>query len=100
MVKHIILWRLKESLTSEEKAEAKKNAKENLEALYGKIDGLLGITVNINGLESSNCDMMLDSSFESAEALAAYQKHPAHVAAANCFVRPFAEVRLCLDYEA
>ena len=43
MVKHIILWRLKESLTSEEKAEAKKNAKENLEALYGKIDGLLGI---------------------------------------------------------
>ena len=100
MVKHIILWRLKESLTNEEKAEAKKNAKENLEALMGNIDGLLSITVNIDPLESSNCDMMLDSSFEDEAALAGYQKHPMHVAAANNFVRPFAEVRLCMDYEA
>ena len=41
MVKHIILWKLKESLSENEKAQAKKNAKAALEALQGKIPGLL-----------------------------------------------------------
>jgi hypothetical protein len=42
---------------------------------------------------------MLDSLLESEEALKAYQTHPDHVAAANNFVRPFTEVRMCMDYE-
>lgn len=100
MVKHIILWKLKESLSDKEKAEAKKNAKAALEALEGKIPGLLSVSVAINGLASSNADMMLDTSFTDEEALKAYQVHPEHVAVANGYVRPFAEVRLCLDYEA
>ena len=100
MVKHIILWKLKESLSESEKAEAKKNAKAALEALEGKIPGLLSVSVAINGLSSSNADMMLDTSFESEEALKGYQIHPEHVAVANGYVRPFTEVRLCLDYEA
>lgn len=100
MVKHIILWKLKESLSESEKAEAKKNAKAALEALEGKIPGLLSVSVAINGLASSNADMMLDTSFENEESLKAYQVHPEHVAVANGFVRPFTELRLCLDYEA
>ncbi len=100
MVKHIILWKLKESLTEDEKAQAKKNAKEALEGLNGKIPGLLSVSVVIDGLASSNCDMMLDTSFENEEALKGYQVHPEHVAVANGFVRPFTEVRLCMDYEA
>ncbi len=100
MVKHIILWKLKESLTENEKAEAKKNAKAALEGLQGKIPGLLSVSVVINGLASSNADMMLDTSFENEDALKAYQAHPEHVAVANGFVRPFTELRLCLDYEA
>lgn len=99
MIKHVILWKLKE-MTDEEKVNVKANAKAALEALDGRIDGLVSIKVNTNGLPSSNCDMMLDSAFESADALAGYQKHPLHQAAANSFVRPFTEVRLCLDYEA
>ena len=43
---------------------------------------------------------MLDSDLESEEALKGYQSHPAHVAVANTYVRPFTEVRLCMDYEA
>ena len=70
-----------------------------LEALNGKIDGLLSIKVVTDALASSNADMMLDSCFESAEALAGYQVHPLHKAAANGYVRPFVEVRLCLDFE-
>jgi hypothetical protein len=61
---------------------------------------LLEIKVNCeNVLATSNADLMLDSTLESAEALKGYAVHPAHVAAADTYVRPFTEVRLCLDYE-
>ena len=42
---------------------------------------------------------MLNSSFESEEALKNYAVHPAHVAVANSAVRPNMEVRMCLDFE-
>lgn len=99
MVKHIILWQLKSELTDEEKATVKKNAKEALEALVGKVPGLTYVCVNIDALESSNADMMLDTTLESEEALKGYQKHPDHVYVANTYVRPFTEVRLCMDFE-
>lgn len=99
MVKHVIIWKLKEELGDAEGAEVKKNAKAALEALGGKIDGLLDIKVVIDFLPSSNGDMMLDTTFESAEALAAYQVHPDHVSAADSFVRPFTNTRLCCDFE-
>ncbi len=100
MVKHIILWKLKDSLSESEKADAKKNAKAALEALQGKIPGLLSVSVVIDELASSNADMMLDTSFENEDALKGYQVHPEHVAVANGYVRPYTETRLCLDYEA
>jgi hypothetical protein len=96
MVKHVILWKLKEDVNKE---EVKTNAKRELESLQGKIDGLVSIKVNTCGLASSNADMMLDSLFVSEEALKAYAVHPAHQAAANNFVRPFTSERLCLDFE-
>ena len=99
MIKHVILWKLKD-MTDSEKAKVKADAKAALEALDGKIEGLVSIKVNTIALPTSNCDMMLDSAFDSTEALAGYQKHPLHQAVANTFVRPFTEVRLCLDYEA
>ena len=42
---------------------------------------------------------MLDTAFESAEALKGYSKHPAHVAVADSKVRPYYKNRVCLDYE-
>ena len=63
MVKHIILWQLKDEFTNEEKVRIKKRIKEGLEGLQGKVPGLLSIKVNINGLDSSNADLMLDSAF-------------------------------------
>ena len=63
MVKHVIVWQLKDELTAEEKNAVKKGIKEGLEGLAGKIPGLLEIKVQIDGLASSNADVMLDSSF-------------------------------------
>ena len=99
MVKHVILWNLKSEYSIEEKQKIKENIKTSLESLKGKIPGLVEIKVHINGLETSNADLMLDSTLESAQALKGYAVHPDHVYAADTFVRPFTAVRSCLDFE-
>lgn len=99
MVKHVILWTLKDEFTAEQKEMIKADIKESLEGLKGKIPGLLEIHVNTKRLESSTADLMLDASFESAEALKGYAVHPEHVAAADTKVRPYTATRACLDYE-
>ena len=100
MVKHVILWTLKDDFSAEEKENIKKGIKEGLEGLKGKIPGLLEIKVNAYGrLDSSNADLMLDSTFENAQALKSYSKHPEHVAVADSKVRPFTASRTCLDFE-
>ena len=89
MVKHIILWTLKDGLSEEEKATIKASIKEGLESLLGVVLGLMDIKVQIDGrLASSNADLMLDCTLESEEALKGYAVHPAHVAVANSRVRP------------
>ena len=97
MVKHVILWKLKDELTVSSKDEAIAKIKHDLEALVGNIPGLLSLNIIRADLESSNADIMLDSTLESEEALRGYQVHPMHVAAA-AFVRANTELRLCADY--
>ena len=99
MVKHVILWTLKEELSKEEKETVKQEIKAGLEGLAGQIPGLVEIQVNIHGLASSNADLMLDSSFETEEGVKGYSVHPAHVAVADGKVRPYTASRVCLDYE-
>lgn len=99
MVKHIILWQLKDELSDAEKQIVKSGIKEGLEGLKRQIEGLVEIQVNTNGLASSNADVMLDSTFVDEAALKAYAVHPAHVAVADGKVRPYTKTRMCLDYE-
>ena len=97
MVKHIILWKLKQE---DNTPAVKEGIKNGLERLLGKIPGLVEIRVEICGLESSNADVMLYSVFENEAALKGYAVHPEHVFVADTYVRPFTETRLCLDFEA
>ena len=92
MVKHIILWTLKEEFSAEEKEKIKVGIKEGLEGLAGQIPGLLEIHVQTESLPSSNVDIML-------EALQGYSVHPAHVAVADGKVRPYTATRSCMDFE-
>ena len=57
------------------------------------------IHVQTDNLSTSNADMMLDSHFVDAQALAGYSSHPEHVHVANTYIRPYIETRLCVDYE-
>lgn len=99
MVRHIILWKIKEDIDETEKQKIKQEVKENLEGLLGEIDGLKEIKVQTDALSSSNADLMLNSLFDSEEALKAYAVHPAHVKVADENVRPFMQVRMCLDFK-
>lgn len=99
MIKHIILWTLKDEFNEEQKNNIKDGIKKNLEGLLGKIDGLTEIKVYTKGLPSSNAEVMLDSTFETAEALKNYSTHPEHVAVADGFVRPYTATRSCMDFE-
>lgn len=100
MVKHVILWNLKDEFDAKQKEDIKAGIKAGLEGLKGQIPGLIDIKVNVNPLPSSNCDVMLDSSFEDEASLKGYAVHPAHVAVADGKVRPFTASRVCMDYEA
>ena len=100
MIRHRIIWTLREDLSDEEKQVVKQNAKENLEGLMGQIDGLLSICVEIAPLPSSTGDMMLDSLFADEASLKGYSGHPKHVYVANTFVRPYTATRACMDYES
>ena len=87
-------------MSDSEKEYVKKGIKDGLESLKGKIPGLIDIKVNTEGrLASSTADLMLDSTFENAEALKGYSKHPEHVAVADSKVRPYTASRSCLDFE-
>ncbi|MBO7682536.1 MAG: Dabb family protein [Clostridia bacterium] len=99
MVKHIILWQLKDEFYAEDKETIKRDIKKGLEGLVGKVPGLLEVHVNIHPLPTSNADLMLDSTLESFEALKAYAVHPDHVAVADGKVRPNVKSRVCIDYE-
>ena len=70
-----------------------------LEGLKGQIPGLLDISVRTECLKSSTVDVMLDTTFESAEALKNYSVHEKHVEVANTKVRPYTATRACMDYE-
>lgn len=99
MVKHIILWNLKDGFSTDEKVKIMAEIKEGLESLQGKIEGLIDIKVQTEKLDSSTADLMLDSTFENEDALKFYSTHPLHVKVANEKVRPFTAVRSCLDFE-
>ena len=99
MVRHVIVWSLKDEYSNEEKETIKAGIKKGLESLKEKVPGIMQIRVLTDRLASSSGDVMLDSVFEDEKALKEYSVHPAHVEVANSKVRPFVKIRSSFDYE-
>ena len=93
MVKHIVVYTLKEGV---EKEAAVEKIASLLEPLVGKIEGLLWMEVNAT--YQGDVDYVLYSEFESQEALSAYQVHPDHLATKEQFA-DLIDKRTCADYE-
>lgn len=99
MVKHIVLWNLLDTLSTEEKSKTAQTIKAELEAIAGVMEGLIELRVIIDPLDSSNTDIMLYSVFESEQALRGYVEHPEHKRVGAAYVRPNVRQRACIDCE-
>ena len=93
MVKHIVVYTLKEGVN---KVDAIEIVRSQLEPLVGVIPGL--IHMEIRATYQGNMDYALYSEFESKEALENYAVHPAHLAAKEHFWH-FLDTRVAADYE-
>lgn len=98
MVKHIVMWKLKEEAHGNDKATNAHLIKEKLEALNGQISGLIRLEVGIDFLGNGNLDVVLCSELENREALDTYQNHPLHQALLP-FVKEAVTERKAVDYE-
>ena len=93
MIKHIVVYTLKEGVN---KPEAIEIVRSQLEPLVGVIPGLTHM--EIRATYQGGMDYALYSEFESKEALANYAQHPAHLAAKEHFWN-FLDTRVAADYE-
>lgn len=98
MVRHIVAWELKAEQSPAEQAANAQKIKTELEKLPAIIPGILSLQVITKLLPSSTVSLMLDSTFESLEALEAYQIHPEHKRV-SAFVATVRQSRQCMDYE-
>jgi len=99
LIKHIVMWKLKEFAEGKSKLENANIIKINLEDLKHKIDEvkLIEVGVNINNSQQAY-DVVLYSEFENLEDLNLYQNHPDHVKVGE-FINKVKEERIVTDYE-
>ncbi len=100
MIKHIVMWQLKEHAEGNDKAANAVRMKELLDACAGIVPGMRKLEVALAqpGFECTY-DVVMYSEFDTREALDAYQNHPQHVAL-KPFVAAVRSSRQCMDYEA
>jgi hypothetical protein len=99
MIKHIVLWKLKEYAEGAIKQENALKVKAMLEDMRGKIPGMLKLEVGLNfeGSDTAS-DISLYTEFKSREALDAYQIHPVHMKVKE-FLPLVRKERHVIDYE-
>ncbi|MDP4184545.1 MAG: Dabb family protein [Bacteroidota bacterium] len=98
MIKHIVLFKLKEFESLHEKAEVLKEIKNGLEALIHKVEVLRFIEVGLNfELDSANYDICLTTHFDTVDDMNAYQVHPDHQEVSK-YIKSVLVQRACVDY--
>jgi hypothetical protein len=99
MIKHIVMWKLKDFAEGADKATNAAKMKAKLDACANLVPGTLKFEVVLAqpGLEATY-DVVLYSEFTDKAALDAYADHPDHVAL-KPFIGAVREARQCMDYE-
>lgn len=98
MVKHIVLFKLKDEASAEEKLAAMNSFKKAIEALPSKITIIRKIEVGLNINPAEAWSIALYSEFDTLDDVKAYAVHPDHVAAGKLLAN-VKESRACVDYE-
>lgn len=98
MLKHVVMWKLKEEAEGKSKAENARFMKEHLEALKGVVPELKSVEVGINVKEAEMAyDAVLIAEFEDETALATYKVHPEHVKISS-YCKKIRESRVVVDF--
>lgn len=97
MVKHIVMWSLKDEALGKCKKENMERMKSELEALNGHVPGLLSLEVGFD-FSQGEYDLALVSVHESRDALCVYATHPDHVLVKN-FVAQVVTKRTSVDFD-
>lgn len=98
MLKHIVMFKLKEAALGADKAENLQRVRWQLVALKDKIAEIKSFEVGVNVTNSGAAyDLALLSEFDSQTALLSYQSHPEHLKVAE-FVQEVCESRIVVDY--
>lgn len=98
MVKHIVLFKLKDEVPPEEKLVVMTEFKAAIEALPAKISVIRKIEVGLNMNPGETWNIALYSEFDTLEDVKYYATHPDHVAAGKILAEA-KENRACVDYE-
>lgn len=96
MLKHILFWQFSDAVTDENRKEVLDKLSASVRNLEEKIDGLLSCEIGEN-VVGSDCDFVFYATFESLDALKAFQNHPLHIAHKQ-MAAPFVQNRLAADY--
>ncbi len=98
MLKHVVMWKLKEEAEGKTKAENALWMKEHLEALRGVISEIQSLEVGINCKAGEMAyDAVLISTFRDEAALAAYKTDPRHQAVSQ-YCKKIRESRVAVDF--
>ena len=100
MIKHIVMWKLKEHAEGADRATNAAEMKRRLDACANIVPGILAFEVALAqpDLEATS-DVILYAEFADQAALAAYGAHPTHQALVP-FFKAVRDARECMDYEA
>ena len=98
MVKHIVLFRLREDVPAEKRLEAMRSFKAAIEALPERIEVIRKVEVGLNMNPSEAWHIALYSEFDTLDDVKFYATHPDHVAAGKLLAE-VKENRACVDYE-
>lgn len=99
MIRHIVMFKLKEFENAEAKQAKLNEIKERLEAFIDKIEVLKYIHVDFNCNPAETWDLILTTELATLEDVNTYANHPEHVAVAKGIIGPVKADRACVDYE-
>ena len=99
MIKHIVIWKLKDEVNGKSKSENISTMKKMLEDLVGKVPTIVSLKVEVKSEQApANCDdIILISEFKTWEDLDLYANHPEHLKVVD-FVKTVVEKRSAVDY--
>jgi len=100
MIKHVVMWKLKDVAEGKTKAENAETMKNLLEGLPSKIEELESVEVGMNvlkGNEEAICDVVLTVSCASEQDLKVYAEHPDHQKVVS-FIKKVVSERRVVDY--